>query len=76
MSKSKFNGNAVAVREVGQPDRFAYEDDAGDIDFGPLGPRTFLFEPGEEALYSHMSACPGGHEAVEEISVGLLIQEL
>lgn len=65
--------DARAVRTPGTTN-YAYEDDAGDIAFGPLDPRTLLFGVNDdEALYATMSACPGGHEAVEEARVALTI---
>ena len=58
--------HVVAIRVLGTDD-YLYEDDAGEVGAGPLGARTFLFDPDEEALHSHMSAAPGGHQAVEEV---------
>lgn len=57
-----------AIRKRGTED-YAYEDDAGDMGFGPLCARTLFFDPtsDDEALYSHMSAAPGGHETVEQV---------
>lgn len=56
----------TGIRQIGT-DNLAYEDDAGEMAFGPINARTLFFDTGEEALYSHMSAAPGGHETVEEV---------
>ena len=66
---TKITAHAIAL--AADRTQFAYEDDAGDMAFGPLCARTFLFDStsDEEALSSHMSAAPGGHETVVEVQV-------
>lgn len=50
-------------------DSYAFEQDDGQMGFGPLCARTLFFDPlsDDEAIASHMSAAPGGHEAVEQV---------
>lgn len=59
-----------AIRMRGTSD-FAFEQDDGTMGFAPLCARTLFFDPesDDEAIASHMSAAPGGHEAVEEVAL-------
>jgi hypothetical protein len=67
-------GWVIRHRATGQ---FAYEDDAGDIAYGAWAPDTLTFprtdEADDEKLLSTMSACPGGHEEVEQVPVTVTV---
>ena len=73
---TKITAHAIAL--AADRTQFAYEDDAGDMAFGPLCARTFLFDStsDEEALSSHMSAAPGGHETVVEVGFDVTFEPL
>lgn len=65
---------AHAIRTPGK-ENYALEQDDGSMGLGPLCARTLFFGgDDEEALLSHMSAAPGGHEAVEKVPVVLTIE--
>lgn len=63
------NARIRAIRERATG-RYAYEGDDGSVMFGPASAETLFFindDGDNEKLYATMSACPGGHEAVEEV---------
>lgn len=69
MNVQNHTDQVVAIRVRGTED-FAYEDDAGQMAFGPLCARTLFFDPVSdfEAITAHKSAAPGGHDSVQQIA--------
>lgn len=69
MNVRNHTDQVVGIRLRGT-ETFAHEQDDGQMGFGPLCGRTLFFDPvsDTDAIASHMSASPGGHEAVETVA--------